>query len=253
MHYDNLELAVKEHKPDVVACVGDFLCCSDPPRPGKRVTVAEAAQRLGQLPVPTVFTRGNHEDANWYTFIKHWPHDLKPLVCLHAAAESFGPLRLIGFPCTMGDDFHWLTTLPVEGNIIRPDYHLQTQHRKTPGFKHNKWLKPLVKDQPSGRMCWLSHIPTAALPIAHPDNHNPWFGDLVTHYQPKLVISGHDHGTPLRNNTWYVKDGDTVCVNTGQGNLETFYLLADFTFTDGHILPSKIELTYLPKKEKLIV
>ena len=253
-HYGNLEKGVNAHQPDLVACVGDFLCLSDPPRPGKRITVAEAADRIGHLPAPTVFTRGNHEEENWHEFVKHWPHKLKPLTCLHASSETFGPLTVIGFPCTLGNDIPWLTTLPLQGNTVTPNDPMRKALRQSPGYNHNKWCKALLRSTgPAGRACWLMHIPPAGLPICHPDNHNPWFGDLVTHYQPKLVISGHDHSTPLRNNAWYVKDGETYCLNAGQGNLETFYIIADFFFEKEAALPSKIEITRMPDGQRLII
>jgi predicted phosphodiesterase len=62
-----LREAVVEHKPDIVALVGNFLHGFDDNR--FRVSVLGCAKLLSQLPCPEIgFVRGNREDEAWLLF-----------------------------------------------------------------------------------------------------------------------------------------------------------------------------------------
>jgi len=78
--YRELALSVEEHRPDVVAIVGDALEAFSASSKF-RLTVEECAESLARLPVARiVFVRGNHEDSNWSEFVCAWPHQRRPLI-----------------------------------------------------------------------------------------------------------------------------------------------------------------------------
>ena len=100
---DALREAVVQHKPDVVALVGDFLHGFDDNR--YRVSVLGCAKLLSQLPGPEiVFVRGNHEDDAWFLFAaKHdhitpirsicWHHRIGQTTCVNVGQTDHGPLH----------------------------------------------------------------------------------------------------------------------------------------------------------------
>ena len=107
--YDQLETAVAWHKPDVVAVVGDCLDLDD--AGGRELSRADCARRLTALSCrEIVFVRGNHESEGWLTFANAWRSSrrMRVLNALQAEVFTFGPLVIVGFPCKIGDEFHYL-------------------------------------------------------------------------------------------------------------------------------------------------
>ena len=249
LHFRNLPRIINAANPDVVALVGDFLDLGI--NEGRVVlTIKEVVACLSAIKPPLICVRGNHEDHNWTAFAEEWEKsgNGKELHCLDASTYTLGPLTIVGFPCPMGDDAYWCLSLPKTGNILNT----LPKGRHSVGYQHDKWMKPLQKRLgPAGRMCWLLHIPPVGRPIAHPEAFSPWFCDLVDKYLPMLTISGHDHATPLRHSTWNCKEEQTICVNVGQGGLETFYACVDFQFEEGKILPPKITVTAMPGDRRI--
>jgi hypothetical protein len=120
--YHALAGAVEEHRPDVVAVVGDFL---EPRHREGQLSIIEATRLLAQLPVAdVVFCRGDREGFNWFDFKFNWPHAMRPLIALYGRAHVVGPLALLGFPCHVGSESPWACTMPRKGNqVILPATH----------------------------------------------------------------------------------------------------------------------------------
>lgn len=225
--YERLAAAVSEHKPDVVACVGDFLDEGEDTRSRPRkLSVQAAALALSELPCEVVFTRGNHEGGAWPLFEKEWRKTGKPLHALHGDYFAFGPLIMVGFPCWLGDD-----TFYSEG-------------RPLARYHPDDWLPNLLAlTGEAGKAFWLLHEPPT-MDLAAMEAYEPEWRDAILQYQPLVTVSGHDHTTPLRSGRWHTKLGKTVCVNAGQriwpkvGPL--IYCLFDFTFPSAEpSLPSR--------------
>ena len=249
-HYRWLAEVVRIHRPDVVACVGDFL--HGEPTNQTLLSHHEAAQLLANLPVDhMVFTRGNHEGENWRAFVEAWPSQTRPLIALYGTAEVFGPLVLVGFPCFLGQERPFVQTLPKSGNEVADP--TQSGGRKVLPVKLSLWLKPLMQSLgPAGRSIWLMHEPPAGLPIAQPGTFNPIWTDAVENYQPLLTVSGHDHSTPHSRGSWHTKLGKTTCVNSGRGAMELFYCVIDFEFPSQEpCLPCRTTITAMPWKQTI--
>ena len=124
--YEQLETAVRWHSPDVVAVIGDCLDLWD--AGGQELSRVECAQRLVALRCQElVFVRGNHESESWLQFVTAWRASgrMRMLQALHAESFVAGPLVIVGFPCLLGDDFHYL-----EGR------------KSTQGDYSDQWLGP---------------------------------------------------------------------------------------------------------------
>ncbi len=118
--YQSLRRAVGRHKPDALALVGDFLDLER--RSSDRLGTAQCAAFLANMPVKHVlFTRGNHEGANWREFVRAWPLDWRPLTALYGTAFTLGPLVVLGFPCWMGREKPWANSMPKQGNQLTRD------------------------------------------------------------------------------------------------------------------------------------
>jgi len=237
LHYEALRQAVAEHKPAVVAMVGDFLHGLDE-ADGELLPVPECAQLLAGLTADhVVFVRGNHEDHKWVEFAAAWPSPKRKLVTLYGSAYTAGPLTMIGFPCLTGSEFHWCNQLEVP---------------ELPGDTE-AWLPAvLAKTGPAGRTLWLMHECPVGLPISHPGDLNPAWTDAVDKYSPRLTISGHDHDTPRGNNTWHYRNGDTVCVNAGQAKRTFHFVLIDLEFpTATPSLPARIKVRAYPWNKEI--
>ena len=239
LHYQALRHAVVEHKPAVVALVGDFLHGFESAA-SELLPVAECAELLAGLPAEHVlFVRGNHEDEKWVAFIAAWPHSKRKLTALHGSAYSAGPLTMIGFPCLTVCEFHWCNALGV------PELPSDTE----------TWLpEVLAKTGPAGRTLWLMHECPIALPISHPGVFNVAWTDAVEKYSPRLTISGHDHDTPRRNNTWHDRYEQTVCVNAGQATKVFHFVVIDFEFPAATpCLPTRIKIRAFPWGKEISV
>jgi hypothetical protein len=116
LHYRSLALATQEHRPNVVAIVGDALHGFDL-YSKYQFTTAECAKMLAELPVEhLLFVRGNHEEDNWTEFVAAWPHEQRKLTALYGTACAIGPLILVGFPCMTGSESNWCSHLQVGSN-----------------------------------------------------------------------------------------------------------------------------------------
>jgi Icc-related predicted phosphoesterase len=219
VHYDQLAAAVALHKPDVLGLVGDFLDGQFPePRGVKIISDADAALMLAAQPCECVFVRGNHEDVDYPDFEAAWPATRK-LHALHGSAVSFGPLTIIGFPCWTGVDAHYAAA--------RPRLH---------SYETETWLTRLLRATgTAGKTLWLMHEPPHPM-LASLRFWEPHWRDAVQQYNPLVVVSGHDHTTPLATGTWHAEIGKAVCINAGQrvyprpGRLT--YCLLDFEFSN---------------------
>jgi Icc-related predicted phosphoesterase len=244
-HYRSLSRAVAEHRPDVVAIVGDALeACS---AIGKdRLDVSDCAKMLSELPVEhLVFVRGNHEDSNWSHFVYAWPHDQRKLIGLHGTGYIVGPLVIIGFPCLMGWEDTWCEHLPAAGNVMEI---YCAKHRAALPSDPDEWLPALLRQfGAAGRALWLMHESPVAQPIAHPQSRSLAWTGAVERYSPRVVVCGHDHNTPIRNRIWHAQLGDSLCVNVGQAEADFHYSLIDFKFEkELPCLPSQIKIRAFP-------
>ena len=225
--YHALAGAVEEHRPDVVAVVGDFL---EPRHREGQLSIIEAARLLAQLPVAdVVFCRGDREGSNWFDFKFNWPHAMRPLIALYGRAHVVGPLALLGFPCHVGSESPWACTMPRIGNqvILNP-----FGSGRTPlPVSAQLWLPALLQELgPAGRVLWLMHEPPMSRPLATTSHWNREWHEAVWEYQPLFVVSGHGRVSPRRHGEWLETLGNSYCLNAGQCSAELAYALIEFTF-----------------------
>ena len=216
LHYRSLELAVKELQPDGVALVGDFLHFGGFISKYQFGT-SECVRLLADLPVKhLLFVRGNHEDTNWTEFVHAWPFGKRPLTALYGSTYAIGPLILIAFPCKMGSEFTWCNARPQKGNDLTTDPELSG--RPCLPADTSGWLPGLMRRVGfAGRVVWLMHEPPVGQPLAKNELFQPAWRTAVENYSPMLVISGHDHDTTQSSGHWWVKQGESTCVNVGAG------------------------------------
>lgn len=209
--YRELLTAVRFHRPDIVALLGDFLNVDEDA--ACRLTPTECAQWLNLIPSEVVFIPGNHEAYVLDGFVNAWRSTGRDFHLLDGQAHVHGSLMMIGFPCFM--------TRVCDAS---------------PEDLQRRMRHLILKHGPPARALWLMHEPpfdggTALATIAEPGTGcREWF-NLVDLYAPKLVIFGHDHHTPLKSGQCRCRCGETVYVNTGQnqdGPLR--YCVAEFTF-----------------------
>lgn len=252
LHYCALVQAAKEHKPDVVAIVGDALYALGEPDKFQFST-HECAKILAELPAEhLLFVRGNHEDSNWSEFVAAWPHQTRALTASYGTACSIGPLVVVGFPCMTGDEFAWCSHLSYDSDAMEL---LPARSRDPLSSSPDTWLPKLLrKTGPAGRTLWLMHESPVGLPLAKPEVFNPEWTRAVEHYSPKLVISGHDHDSPIENGRWHARYGTTLCVNVGQAEQHLNYALIDFQFTNASSpLPSRITVRAFPWDQQIVI
>lgn len=238
--YRQLSLAVAKHRPDMVAIVGDCLHAGDDME--GRLTTAECATAIAALACKgIVFVRGNHEDENWDVFKRHWPQAKKLLLTLHGEAFRHGPLTVVGWPCLLGS----------EDSFIAP--------RASLCFEPDDWLKPLMRlHGASFRTLWLMHEPPQGTPLSAANSvvaGNQEWTAAIRDFQPRLVICGHDHVTPIRTKRWHCRIGATTCINVGQtdhGPLR--HCVIKFRFNnDSPSLPAAIQATAFPMNETILI
>ncbi len=252
LHYGALHEAIDQHRPDVLALVGDVLDLYGFSSK-KQFVVAECAKRLAELPVKhLVFTRGNHEDHNWSDFVNAWPHDLRPLLGLYASSYTVGHLKLIGFPCYMGCEMGWCNHLIPRSNQMEVFPISCTQPL---GQNHSAWLPGLMRRLGiAGRTIWLMHEPPLGAPLARAVDCNQDWGSAVKRFSPFIVVSGHGHEAPLRSGRWHAKLQQTHCVNVGQSESQFHYALFDFeSAASNSLLPRRIVVKALPWNETFAV
>lgn len=197
--YEQLTAAVRLHKPDVLAVLGDFLDGFTPQaHTPEMLTVTECAMVLAALPCKIVFCRGNHEDSNFEDFELVWRAAGRPAHFLHGSAVFVGPLAIVGFPCWMGDD-EWYA-----------------QGRALDSYEPDVWLTRLLRAAgPAGGALWIAHEPPC-LELSEGWLSAPEWADAIRRHQPLVFACGHDHNTPLRAERWLEEIGRTKCINVGQ-------------------------------------
>jgi Icc-related predicted phosphoesterase len=236
--YRQLKCAVAEHRPDVIALVGDCLHTGDDMK-GK-ISVVDCASILSSLACQqVVFVRGNHEDENWDVFAKSWRRSNRPLVTLHGQTFTCGPLVIVGFPCLLG----------LEDYFIAP--------REPLSYEPDEWLKPLLRlHGASFRTLWLMHEPPNGTPLSAANtvvSGNQEWTDAIEYFNPRLVVCGHDHWTPIRTKRWHCRIGASTCVNVGQtdeGPLHFAVVKARFE-NDGASQPLEIKISAFPIAETI--
>lgn len=244
-HYRSLARAVAEHRPDVVAIVGDALEAYSAIG-NNRLPVEECAKTLSKLRVEhLIFVRGNHEDSNWSNFVYAWPHDQRKLIGLHGTGHVVGPLVILGFPCLMGWEDTWREHLPLAGNVMEI---CCEKHRPPLPFDPNEWLpEQMHKFGAAGRALWLMHESPVAQPIATSQSQNLAWRAAVEMYLPRVVVCGHDHNTPIRRRTWHARFGESLCINVGQAETDFHYSLLDFRFAKSTpCLPTQVKIRAFP-------
>lgn len=235
-HYDVMQKAVALHQPDAVIFGGDFLGLQNCPKIDI-VPVKEAAEIIGSLPVPhVILVRGNWEDGDNITeFRAAWPKD-KPFVALNGDTYQVGPLLVTGFPCREGDEYYWLKEL---------------KFKKKP--RNGRWLTHLMQETGiAGRTLWIMHQPPVGETIGMERDSEYEWTQAVDRHQPIITVSGHAHRSPIVNQKWFTKRGETYCVNAGQDWWNPHYALIEFEFpSDQPSLPSSVSVTAIPWNQKL--
>ena len=158
---------------------------------------------LAQLPVPFYFVRGNHEDENWLDFRCAWEAVRKTAPTrLNGDFTRIGEIGVVGFPCAMGMEEAF-----SEGRCLGSEH-------------YSYWLdKQLSEHGDAAKQLWIMHEPPTGTLLTEAGSvveGHLWWRDAIEEHQPKLVICGHDHQTPIRRNTWQVTIGETEVVNVGQ-------------------------------------
>jgi len=238
--YVELEEAVRMHRPDLVAVVGDCLDLDD--AGGRELTRTECGRRLNALPSEVIFVRGNHESEGWIAFRNAWRSGrrMRALNALNCEAFVHGPLVVVGFPCRLGDEFHYL-----DGR--KPSHE----------DRSNTWLEQVMRRHgAAARTVWLMHEPPAGTRLSA--EVGPMAGRIewlavVERYSPLLVVCGHDHSTPLRHSTWHERVRETQVVNVGQkldGTLH--YSVVEMEFPGSTAcLPRSVRVTAFPWDQRV--
>lgn len=250
--YEELERAVKNHRPDVVALVGDVLDALQYSSK-KQFSTKECAERLAALSVEhLIVVRGNHEDFNWSDFVAAWPHTQRPLTALYGSAYAIGPLTIVGFPCLTGEEFHWCAHLSAADNKM--ELHPRESRQPLPP-DFDSWLPHLLAEiGPAGRSLWLMHENPIGLPLICEIGVNAVWLEAVRHYAPRIVVNGHDHEIPFRVNRWYALFGKSFCVNVGQKDNILHYAVLDFEFAlPNSSLPDRITVKAFPWNQTCVV
>lgn len=250
--FPQLTAVVAEHRPDVVAFVGDMLDAFPDPK-NRRLKPGDCARAIAGLPVEhLIFVRGNHEDHTWPEFVAAWPHDRRPLTALYGTSCTIRPLVIVGFPCLTGSENYWCAHLLNEGNVMEM---APAQCREELPVDLETWLPDLMRRTgPAGRTLWLLHESPVAFPLSMPRAANGLWWEAVVRFQPKLSISGHDHCSPIATGTWHARVGHTTCVNVGQAESELHYVIIDFEFANTNpSLPTSIHVRAFPWKTEIMI
>ncbi|MEQ1750135.1 MAG: metallophosphoesterase, partial [Prosthecobacter sp.] len=203
--YESLAKLCDEVKPDALILGGDFLHGTGllPYGKTRQLTPTLCAMALGPISVPVLFVRGNHEDENWFEFRAAWKslHPTAPLR-LNGSFAEIGNIGVIGFPCAMGQEEAFSEGEPLGG-----------EH-------YGYWLPTLLNDHgDAARQLWVMHEPPTGTRLSAAGSvveGHAWWRDAIEEHQPKLVVCGHDHSTPIKNGIWQEHIGRTTVINVGQ-------------------------------------
>lgn len=201
--YTKLVNAVRAHRPEAVVLCGDFLHGLEAER--GMLSVAECAREIARLEVAQVIAvRGNHEHVQFADFMEAMAPATVSFTTLHGEAARVGCITLLGFECLLGNDVAftlWKEPLPPE-----------------PGA----WVPKLMRKVGSaGRCLWVAHELPAGTPLSAtsgPLSGNPEWTALIERFNPRLMVCGHDHTTPMKCKRWHHRMGETVLVNVGQSD-----------------------------------
>ncbi len=205
--YRQLESAIAEHKPDVLALVGDFLDAQFHPHPGL-LHPSTVGWMLFNLPYQVVCVRGNHDDSQMPDFVAGWDPDRPPLLALHAEVAVVCEIPITGFPCWLGDESFYLKVALQRAS-----------RRQAAGDDIFARLAALINwEYPAlTKSLWLMHeapVTGIASQIAVCDDWRLF----IESRQPDVVVCGHDHSTPIVTGVWNVRHGRTWIINTGQAH-----------------------------------
>ncbi|MFN0077796.1 MAG: metallophosphoesterase [Prosthecobacter sp.] len=203
--YESLTRLSAETKPDAIILGGDFLHGTGllPYGRTRQLTPTQCAVELHAITVPILFVRGNHEDENWFEFRDAWKslHGSAPHR-LNGSFAMIGDVGVVGFPCAMGQEEAFSEGQPLGG-----------EH-------YEYWFKYLLEDHgKAARQLWIMHEPPTGTRLSSPGSvveGHPWWRDAIEEHQPKLVVCGHDHFTPIKNDVWQDQIGPTTVINVGQ-------------------------------------
>ncbi len=238
--YQALEDAVSKHQPVILVLVGDFLDSGI--ARSLHYSAQECANRLAALPCEIVFIRGNHEMENWQQFANCWLKTGRALHIPHGDAVAFGPLVLVGFPCTFGNEEYFL--------MGRSDVPLEV----------DQWMPKILEQYGrAARTLWLLHEPPAKTRLCELEGLMAGVEEwrtAIEKYQPWITLSGHDHETPVFDGFWRDQIGQTTCINAGQPMRLTqktkvlHYCVLDFDFVGTEpTLPKRMTVTAYPWNE----
>jgi Icc-related predicted phosphoesterase len=250
--YDQLLVAIKRHRPKVLAFVGDFLNAFDMAENLDQFSTEEWALRLSELAAEQiVFVRGNHEQENWMSFIYSWRFESHQLASLYGTVMKVGPLGILGFPCNTGWEEPWCESLPKEGNEIILDP--AKTGRKCLPADVVKWLpKKLLNLGSFGQHLWLMHEPPVQRPLGDRQTWNPQWMIGVKRFGPLITVSGHDHEAPLIHRAWHCQIGKTLAINVGQTSGRLHYCVLEFEFDEtGSSMPSRVKVSSHPWGETI--
>ncbi|XHR27955.1 MAG: hypothetical protein ACFUZC_18745 [Chthoniobacteraceae bacterium] len=73
------------------------------------------------------------------------------------------------------------------------------------------------------------HEPPVARGIAIGLTARPQWAEAIERYRPCLVVSGHDHNTPLFGGVWRTRIGESVVVNAGQDSEKLWFCVAEIS------------------------
>ena len=244
-----LEEAVRRHKPHAVALVGDFL--DGLPSSRGLLSPSEVALMLGRLDTDRLLiVRGNHEHDNWLGFRQAWNSRRPVLEPLHAMATAAGPMSCVGFPCLMGDETAFVSTLMAGGDARPGLADLEFSSRPELWFAKDFGGSTNPRNQ-----IWLMHEPPTGTPLTRSSGlvvGNGLWERLVRHHQPRLVIGGHDHTTPSRVRQWHAALGRTTVVNLGQSDSGPFHHLL-VNVTSDQAGAATVHLTAYPWHQELVL
>jgi Icc-related predicted phosphoesterase len=203
--YEALVKLCDEVSPDALILGGDFLHGTGLLPYGKtqQLKVMDCARQLYSIAAPIYFVRGNHEDGNWLHFRDTWWFEQggQPNR-LNGSFAMIGNIGVIGFPCAMGQEEAFSEGEPLGG-----------EH-------YGYWLPRLLADcGEAARQLWVMHEPPTGTRLSAAGSvveGHAWWRDAIEEHQPRMVVCGHDHGTPIKSGLWQDQIGRTAVVNVGQ-------------------------------------
>lgn len=201
--YEQLLVAVSHHKPDIVVLAGDSIHWSGDS--SAYLNVGDCAEGIGRLPCRKIaFIEGNHDLEVWSAFLAAWQKQPNPerLQILAPGILQHGQLMVVGLPC----------------DISGADKSITGWHYGDANL--SEWINKSVEYYGVPfKTLWFIHEPPSGTPLTPQQGFyrgSDTTLKLLQKYQPRFVVSGHEHAHPRHIGMWYTNIGTSTLIDTGQ-------------------------------------